>query len=112
MMQVYQQLGNYVWSDKEDAARDLVKRYMPNGSGIDAGTEIVWEKCTRDRLVFSFGFHHMNEHGYYTGWTQHTAVVTVDLTGLNVKITGRDRNSVKELLHDVFVVHLQAVVQK
>lgn len=74
----------------------------PSGSGIDAGTKLD-DSSTKDKLVFAFGYHHMDEHGYYDGWTEHTAVVKPSMCfGYDLRITGRDRNGIKEYLASVF----------
>jgi hypothetical protein len=45
----------------------------------------------------------MTEGGMYDGWTEHTVVVTPSLAfGINIRITGRNRNDIKDYLHDVF----------
>lgn len=46
----------------------------------------------------------MNENGMYDGWTEHKAIIKPSLVfGLDLKITGRDRNGIKEYLHDTFM---------
>lgn len=96
--------GNGEWLEKRtDAIEALVKAWMPSGSGVDNGTVMDMDASTPNRLVFTFGYHHMNDGGYYDGWTEHTCVVTPSLAyGMDVRITGRDRNGVKEYLGDVF----------
>lgn len=70
----------------------------PSGSGIDNGVKL-WDESTADRLTFGVSFHHMNESGTYDGWTDHKAIVTPSLSsGFNLKITGRDRNAIKDYL--------------
>ena len=51
--------------------------------------------------AFTFGFHH-GRHGSYDGWTHHTAVVTPSFDGINLRITGVNRNGIKQYLHDLF----------
>lgn len=81
----------------------LVNQFMPSGSGIDCGTKFVWEESNPNKLVFSASFHHMNDGGFYDGWTEHKVIVTPSLTSdFDLKITGRDRNQIKEYLHEVF----------
>lgn len=93
----------------------------PAGSGIDHGTKLCFDGCctsssTRlsstawgtslgkhsDRLFFHVDFHHLNEDGYYVGWTEHTVVVSPDWEGITIHISGRDRNQIKEYLHEVY----------
>jgi hypothetical protein len=105
--------GNTEWLSRHEAnIETLCKDFMPSGSGIDCGTRLDWDasSCERQtsgeypsRLVFSFSFHHMNESGMYDGWTEHKLIVRPSLVfGIDLKITGRDRNGIKEYLYDVF----------
>ena len=58
---------------------------------------------TPDKLVFYTSFHHMNDNGFYDGWTEHTVTVRPSLQfGFNMKISGQNRNEIKYHLHDVF----------
>lgn len=98
--------GNTEWQSRhESTLEDLARNFMPSGSGIDTGTKIDVDASLREpsKLVFTFAFHHINDGGMYDGWTEHRLVVSPSLAfGLNLKITGRDRNQIKEYLHDVF----------
>jgi hypothetical protein len=60
------------------------------------------ESSTPDKLVFNTSFHHMDENGYYTGWTDHNIIVTPTFGSFKIAITGKDRGGIKEYLHDVF----------
>ena len=81
----------------------LVKEHMPSGAGIDSGTSFNLDKSNVDRLVFETSYHHMHESGVYDGWTEHTVVVTASLGfGISIRISGRNRNDIKDYLHDVF----------
>lgn len=45
--------------------------------------------------------HHMNDVGFYTGWTHHKFVVKPSLQfGFELKVGGRNRNGIKDYLHD------------
>ena len=103
--------GNSEWLHKHAAAlKWLVKNYMPSGSGIDTGTKL--EESSANRIVFSFSFHHMDENGGYDGWTDHTVIVTPSLlSGINLRITSRDRNDVKEYIYQVFEAALTAEIE-
>lgn len=80
-----------------------VKELMPSGSGFDKGTELDWERSTKQRLVFNTAFHHMDEHGGYDGWTHHDIWVNPDLCfDFTLRITGVDRNQIKDLIHENF----------
>jgi hypothetical protein len=87
----------------EELAEELVKNHMPSGGGIDNGTKLDWDASTPDKLVFVFGFHHMNQNGYYTTWTHHKAILRASLRwGFDLHITGRNKNEIKDYLYDTF----------
>ena len=95
--------GNKEWKDKhEDALHRIQKNLLPSGSGIDNGTRIDLDKTNGSKVVLTFGFHFMDEHGFYDGWGDFVAVVKPGFTGLEINIKGRDRQQIKEYLHDVF----------
>lgn len=116
-MKVYEALAQAVkgmnderWADIMEEKIDAIMKGAPSGSGIDSGTRIISEKCSREKLVFSADYHHMTEYGYYDGWTSHQIVVTHDLTGLNIRITGKNRNDIKDYLHNVYYHWLNSEV--
>jgi len=76
---------------------------MPSGSGIDSGTTLDFDKSSGSKLVFSTSYHHMTEDGMYDGWTEHVVTVKPSLMfGFDLAISGRDRNDIKEYLHEVY----------
>jgi len=82
-------------------AQFIVDNCLPHGSGIDSGIKLDFDKSTGEKLILTTSFHHMNEGGYYDGWTSHQITVTPSLRfGLNLHITGRNRNDIKEYLHE------------
>lgn len=92
------------WGEKHEAyIEKLVKEHMPSGSGIDTGTVLDIERSTEKKLVFTFSYHHMDECGGYNGWTDHKLTVKGSLAfGFELAIGGRDRNDVKDYLHEVY----------
>ncbi len=96
--------NNDEWEQKSRAELEqIAKDVLPRGSGIDCGTKIDLDASNGNKLVLITSFHHMNEDGFYDGWTEHSVIVTPDLAfGFNLKITGRDRNEIKEYLHEVY----------
>jgi hypothetical protein len=51
----------------------------------------------------------MNETGFYDGWTDHTIKVRASLIhGVRLSISGRDRNDLKDHLHELFESALSA----
>lgn len=81
----------------------LLEDLLPSGSGFDNGSTIVLDESNENKLVFETDFHHMNETGYYDGWTNHRVIVKPSLAfGFDLRITGRDRNGIKDYIADVF----------
>lgn len=104
--------NNKEWEEKH---LEKINEYMessPSGSGIDSGTMINFFHSTDNRLEFDLDFHHMNENGMYDGWTSHSVIVKPDLMfGFSLKITGKNRNMIKEYLNDVFYSWLNEEVR-
>lgn len=60
--------------------------------------------------MFETSVHHMNPDGYYDGWTEHTVTVTPSFIGrFDLKVSGRDRNGIKDYIAEVFGSVLSAV---
>ena len=116
MTKVYQAIARRVdalrscndeWIIKHTECIDsLVRERFPSGSGFDCGTQFdiaAHVESPIDRLVFDTAFHHMNENGYYDGWTDHKVIIRPSLRdGFTLSVTGRDRNGIKEYIADVF----------
>lgn len=89
--------------DLRSTVDDFVKANFPSGSGFDTGTHLDWDKSTKERLVFRTEFHHMNDVGMYDGWTQHEVIVKPSLLFyIDVRVTGRDRNQIKDYIGETF----------
>jgi hypothetical protein len=102
---------NTEWIERHRARLSQLERTLPSGSGIDCGTKIAIDKSNADRVVLTFSYHHMNEAGFYEGWTEHTAIIRPAFNGLNIRITGSNRNDCKEYFHEVYHHDLQAEVE-
>jgi len=101
-IRICEQNGNGEWLERHRARLDMLMNTAPSGSGWDLGTGLIDDECRDNRLVFRGSFHHLNE-GYYDGWTDHTIVVRAHLVfGIDLKVTGRDRNDIKEYLSEMF----------
>lgn len=95
--------GNSEWKEKHWDSLMRLADFLPSGSGFDNRSAIDVEKSTGDKLVFQTSFHHMNGAGYYDGWTEHRVTVTPSFIGnLNIKVSGRDRNAIKEHIDECF----------
>ena len=91
------------WCGRWQTIVDRIMDYAPSGSGFDAGTKINWDKCKKDRIVFSTSFHHMNDSGYYDGWTDHEITITPSFFGgFDLKVSGRDKRGIKDYIGEVF----------
>lgn len=104
--------GNAEWRHLHaQTVVNLVRKFMPSGSGFDSGTTLDFDSSDQSRLTFATSFHHMNEHGFYDGWTEHGVVITASLAhGIDMRITGRDRNQIKDYLAETFDVALRRVL--
>lgn len=106
--------NNQEWKVRhEEKIRQIAKDFLPSGAGVDSGCAVVLcDMAWNERIVICFSFNHMNEDGFYMGWTEHTCTVVPSLAnGFSLRISGRDRNDVKEYLHDVFYSALTALAE-
>lgn len=92
--------GNGEWESRHrERIAAIEKHYLPSGSGFDRGSVLDIDGSTDDRLVIHTSFHHMNEHGFYDGWTEHRVTVRASLVfGIDVSVSGRNRGDIKEYL--------------
>ena len=101
---------NEFWYDKHgEKIEYIIKSYLPHGSGLDGKTEIIYEKCNENKLVFSSEYHCMNEAGYYDGWINFKVVITPCLMfGYKLKIMGNFKKywHVKDYLHEIYTYAL------
>lgn len=101
--------GNWEWHEKHsDALLRIVRDELPSGSGFDSGVALA-DVSTPENLVFTTFFHHMDEHGYYCGWSEHRVSVRASLVhGIDVRVSGRNVRDIKEYIGDVFHAALTA----
>lgn len=102
--QTCEKTGNTEWFTRHgERIEKLCREHLPSGSGFDSGVILDIDASQVDRLVFNVSFHHMNDVGMYDGWTDHSIVVKPSLAfGVDLRITGRDRNGIKDYMVDVF----------
>lgn len=105
--------NNQEWQDRwKKQIAEIVSHDFPHGSGFDSGTKFDLSNNLRfngEKLVFTTAFHHMNEGGMYDGWSEHVVIVSPSLAyGFTVKISGRDRNEIKEYIAEMFHAALSA----
>ena len=96
--------NNTEWNLKHrQSLQALCLERLPSGSGFDSGTRINTDLSTPEKLVFNTSYHHMNDSGYYDGWTDHTVTVKASLAfGIDIAIYGQNRNDIKNYMHDLF----------
>ena len=99
---------NAQWGDIARARLDQLVSMLPSGSGIDCGTKLV--SASASKIVLECSFHHMNDGGYYDGWTEHRITVRPTFGGMDISISGRNRNDIKEYLHETYHYALSAMV--
>ena len=103
-----EQSGNTEWAEKHALKLGVLMGNMPSGSGFDAGTQIELDECEHDKLVFTTAFHHMDPNGYYDGWTNHKVIVRPSfIYSYDMRVTGKDRNDIKNYIMDVFHTALE-----
>ena len=94
--------GNEVWKDKHTDTLDELEKLLPSGSGIDTGTTIDRDKTTNEKIVLKTSYHHMDGNGSYDGWTYHEVIITPSFDEINIRITGLNRNDIKDYLYEVY----------
>jgi hypothetical protein len=95
--------GNTEWEHAHMDVLNGMCELLPHGSGLDGKMEFQPENSHPEKLCFFFEFHHIDENGYYCGWTEHNLFVTPSLQyGFELRITGRNKNDIKDYLYDLF----------
>lgn len=107
--------GNSEWSEKhKDRIESIIDQYFPSGSGFDQGTKLDWDRSTPEKLFFVAPFHHMDENGFYCGWSDHVFKVTPSLAfGFTLKVSNPDRAKSwdMEYFHETFDYALNQEVE-
>ena len=93
--------GNDRWRGRWSSYIAKLQAELPHGSGLDGKVEFILDKCNATRVVIFVEFHHM-KHGYYVGWTDHEIIVTATHCGPEIRVTGKDRNGIKDYLAELF----------
>jgi len=96
-----------------DRLDDMAREFLPSGSGFDSGTQFDRDGSRASLVRFVTAFHHMNESGMYDGWTQHAVTLRASLSGVpDMRVTGRDRNGIREYIGDAFAEALRLPVAR
>jgi hypothetical protein len=82
-----------------DRAKERVgkiqQELLLSGSGNDAGSEVLVDLCSDRKIVIQSDFHHMDENGFYSGWTKGVFTITPSFHGIEVKFVVRGRPDIK-----------------
>jgi len=71
--------NNQEWERKHLDSLVEITQFLPRGSGIDSGCEIVLEKLQDNRIIINSSYHAMNPQGFYIGWLDFMIIVRPDL---------------------------------
>lgn len=93
-----------VWITNAELRLSQELEKLPSGSGIDRGMKLLMNESKPERLVFSVPFHHIDTNGYYSGWTDYKLILKPSFLrfGIDMRITGMDRNYIKDYLYQLF----------
>jgi hypothetical protein len=107
-----QKAGNTEWEQSHtEKLESLVSEYLPHGSGLDGIVEVDIDKSSENKVVINIEYHHMDEYGGYDGWTNHSLICTPSfIHGVDIRVTGKDRNDIKCYLEQIFHEHLSKEV--
>lgn len=101
------------WKEKHLDTIYSIEESLPHGSGINKGTKVmILPESKGEKITLYVEFHHMDENGFYCGWTEHNVIVTPSFSGFNIRITGRNFNQIKDYLSDVYHDALNEVFQE
>lgn len=71
--------GNVEWESRHNDTLRAYSKDFPHGSGFDIGT--VLEDYCEDKMIFATSFHHMDDVGYYVGWSSWRVIVRPGFDG-------------------------------
>ena len=101
-MKLYQKIAR-VASQKNTPLKEKqlswLQELLPFGNGIEAVC-VIPLKSTKKRIVIDTYYWHPD---YSDEWTIYKVVITPSFEGeINIRITGKNEDNVKEYLHDIF----------
>jgi hypothetical protein len=103
--------GNTLWVERWTERIAACQDVLPHGSGLDGDVKLDLKRSTGKCLWITTEYHHMDENGYYGGWS--AFVVTVRgsmISGIDVDIRGKDRDGTKDYLAELFYCALRQVL--
>jgi hypothetical protein len=101
--------GNDVWAKIWEERLARYDSMLPGGSGFDNGSVVVKADSGDTKIVIATAYHHMDEVGGYTEWTDHHVTIKPNLVhGITVHVGGRNINDIKDYIGEVFETALTA----
>lgn len=95
-----------------EALEALARDHLPRGSGFDKGSSFDIDASRVDCLVIRTAFHHMDENGFYCGWSEHTVRVRAHLAfGFVVRVSGPNTRGIKDYISGAFHAALSTMVE-
>lgn len=92
-----------------DALQCIARECLPSGSGFDRGCSVDIDASSAVCIAVNTAFHHMDDNGYYCGWTDHVVRIRAHLAfGFTVSISGRNFRGIKDYMSDVFYHVMQS----
>lgn len=88
----------------------LVKNFLPSGSGFDAGCKIL--DVFKNRIKIQCDFHHMDENGFYCGWSEHIATITPSFDGFDIRLSGNNMRDIKPYICDMLYPALNQMIEQ
>lgn len=100
---------NTIWIQTHEETLLELSQHLPHGSGIESAIDV--SNSLPNKIILNVSYHHMNENGYYDGYTYHIIKITPDLSsGFNLSISGKNRNDIKEYLYECFYTSLNELI--
>ena len=108
-MKLYQKIARVVsqenWA-KRTKELSLLNELLPKGNGIQRqlGLPVILLESTKKRIVIDTAYRHTyDSYDTTSRWTVHQVVITPSFEGeIDIRITGKNVNNVKDYLYDVF----------
>jgi hypothetical protein len=87
----------------DESLAHLATKLLPRGAGFDCGTRILGRTQNGSGFILETEFHHMDDNGFYDGWTEHRITVRPSFVGgFDLTISGQNRDDVKGYIAEVF----------
>lgn len=123
-MKVYQAIANEInrinmnQYGAEFALEDIIKKFLPSGSGFDADIEIDYDPIESEckKYTLTVPYHCMSPDGYYDGWVEVDYIITPSFTDYNIRenwkgYKGKYKEVLREYMLDTIVFDLDKEIE-